>query len=84
MVAVAFVWKFLYNPQIGCDQSDPGTGYQLADESEDSANRHYGYDDLEGFRLCGRYVYGRPLLLPSDAMEAAKWMARLPGRPSSI
>jgi len=53
-------------------QPDSGAGYQLADESEDSFNRNYGYDDMERFRICGRHVYGGTLFSPQRCHGGGK------------
>lgn len=82
MVAVAFVWKFMYNPQIGTINQIFGIGCELADESEDCIACSYYHDDLERFWLCGSYVYGRTVFaafgcIGSGKSRRSEWMANV-------
>lgn len=62
MVAVAFVWKFMYKSTDWNHQQNIRARYQLADESQNCSDCSNYNDHLEGFWICGCHVYGRPVL----------------------
>lgn len=73
MVAVAFVWKFMYNPQIGVINKIFRARYQLADESQNCSDcSNYNMTIWKDFGYAVVMYMAGLYSLPADVMEAAQ------------